>query len=105
MAKLITKLAHNLNNYLLSYTKQTKYLTCLSILLFSSMGWGQVNTYTFSQTSGTYADITGGTLLITASSNAYGNSGFPDDQIYNISIPFTFTFNGIGYTSLNISTN
>ena len=41
MTKSITKLAHNLNNYLLSYTKQTKYLTCFFILLFSSMGWGQ----------------------------------------------------------------
>ena len=44
-------------------------------------------------------------MLITASSNTYGNAGFPDDQIYNVSIPFTFTFNGAGYTSLNISTN
>jgi len=41
MAKSITKLAHNLKNYLLSHTKQTKYFTCLLILLFSSMGWGQ----------------------------------------------------------------
>jgi hypothetical protein len=45
--KTTTKQAHNLKNYLLSYTKQTKYLTCLFILLFSSMGWGQVN---YSQT-------------------------------------------------------
>ena len=81
-------------------------ILCICIFVgISGSVWGQVNSYTFSQTSGTYADITGGTLLITASSNAYGAAGFPDDQIYNVSIPFTFTFNGAGYTSLNISTN
>lgn len=75
------------------------------LLVFGGSVWGQVNAYTFSQTSGTYTDITGGTVLITASSNTLGNAGFPDEQIYNISIPFTFTFNGAGYTSLNVSAN
>jgi large repetitive protein len=86
----------------------TSFMLALS-LLFSLLrvesGWGQVSNYTFSQTSGTYTDITGGTVLITASSNTYLNAGFPDDQVYNVTIPFTFNFNGTGYTSLNISTN
>jgi hypothetical protein len=41
MTKSITKLAHNLKNYCLSCTAQTKYFTFLLMLLFSSMGWGQ----------------------------------------------------------------
>ena len=74
------------------------------LLFFGGSTWGQVNAYTFDQTTGTYADITGGTLLGTATANASGSTGM-DDNIYNVSIPFTFTFNGAGYTSLNISTN
>ena len=84
-----------------------KSLSLALVMLVVGIGsvLGQVNAYTFAQTTGTYADITGGTVLITASSNAFGNAGFPDEQIYNISIPYTFTFNGVGYTSLNISSN
>ena len=65
---------------------------------------GQVATlYSFQQTTGTYTEITGGTLLATASANS-GVSGL-DNNIYNITIPFTFRFNNADYTSLNISTN
>jgi hypothetical protein len=45
--KTSTKQVQNLKNYFLSCTKPIKHLTCLLILLFSSMGWGQVN---YSQT-------------------------------------------------------
>jgi hypothetical protein len=75
-------------------------------ILFAGIGsaFGQVNLYTFTQTTGTYADITGGTLIGTATANGASAAGL-DDNIYNITIPFTFNFDGIGYTSLNISTN
>ncbi|WP_310555913.1 IPT/TIG domain-containing protein, partial [Flavobacterium sp.] len=56
----------------------------------------QVAGYTFNQAAGTHTAITGGT---NASSNNW------DDDITIITIPFTFTFNSIGYTSCNISTN
>ena len=36
------------------------------LLFFGGSTSGQVNAYTFAQTTGTYADITGGTVLITA---------------------------------------
>ena len=45
--KTTTKEAHNLNNYYLSCATQIKYFTCLLILLFSSMGWGQVTSTTY----------------------------------------------------------
>jgi hypothetical protein len=40
--KTTTKLAHNLKNYCLSCNAQIKHLTCLLMLLFASMSWGQV---------------------------------------------------------------
>jgi hypothetical protein len=66
----------------------------------------QVSSYTFAQSSGTYTEITGGTLLATQT-GATGATSL-DDVIYNLpssTIPFTFTYNGTGYTGLNISTN
>jgi hypothetical protein len=55
--------------------------------------------YSFSQASGTYTALTGGTSWqsgATIGTNAISGS---------ITIPFTFTFNGTGYTSLYISNN
>jgi hypothetical protein len=42
--KTTTKQVQNLKNYYLSCATQIKYFTCLLILLFSSMGWGQTVT-------------------------------------------------------------
>ena len=68
--------------------------------------WGQVaTTYSFQQTTGTYSEITGGTLLGTATANAFGTTSL-DDNVYAVTgLPFTFTYNGVGYTSFNINTN
>ena len=78
MAKSITKLAHNLNYYLLSYTKQTKYLTCLFILLFSSMGWGQSTAnYNFTFGASTLNAMTGSTSLMTGVQDDTGSTVFP----------------------------
>jgi len=74
--KTTTKQAHNLNNYLLSCKNQTKYLTCLLILLFSSMGWGQVTvtnpTNTTPAMSATYTSLA---LAITDVNNRTAISG------------------------------
>ena len=92
--------------------RTTKFLqtTLLSALFFLLLGvgesWGQVaTTYSFVQTTGTYADITGGTLLGTATANAIGTTSL-DDNVYAVTgLPFTFTYNGVGYTSFNINSN
>jgi hypothetical protein len=55
----------------------------------------QVANYTFSQSAGTYSSITG-TAIHTASWN---------QGVTSVTIPFTFYYNGIGYTSCNVSTN
>lgn len=54
-----------------------------------------VSNYTFSQCSGTYTAITGGTQIAT---------GAFDDNVYTQTIP-SFTFNGTAFTSVIVSTN
>ncbi len=66
--------------------------------------YGQVPSYAFSQSNGTYTPITGGTVVATAT-GASGAASLDDLNYSAIPIPFTFTFNGIGYTSLTINTN
>lgn len=66
----------------------------------------QVSAYTFLSESGTYTEITGGTVLATAT--AASGAGSLDDVVYTLpagTIPFTFNFNGSGYTGFNLSTN
>jgi len=66
----------------------------------------QVTGYTFSSTLGTYTEITGGTVVATAT----GTTGIPsiDDVIFAMpdgTIPFDFYFNGALYSGFNISSN
>ncbi len=64
----------------------------------------QINTMQFTQTSGVYTEITGDTTVALAT----GTTGAAslDDVVYGTNaLPFTFTFNGIGYTSFAITTN
>ncbi len=98
MAKSITKLAHNLNYYLLSYTKQTKYLTCLFILLFSSMGWGQSTAnYNFTFGASTLNAMTGSTSLMTGVQDDTGSTVFP--------IGFNFIYMGNVYSHISVNSN
>ena len=56
-----------------------------------------VSTYSFSQSSGTYTPITGGTVLGTATN---------DDNVFNAnSIGFTFNYNGTDYTQFSVNAN
>jgi hypothetical protein len=100
MTKSITKkitrnLVRNLSSYRLSCTTQTKQLACLLMLLFSSISWGQVNLYSFSSTAGTYAPITGGTVV--RSGNALDSGGT------TVTLPTAFPFNGASITSLRVN--
>jgi formylglycine-generating enzyme required for sulfatase activity len=59
----------------------------------------QVSSYSFTQSVGIYTPITGGTVLAT------GTAGY-NNNIYTISaLPFAFNFNGVPYTSINVSSN
>lgn len=85
------------------------YSGILTAVLFAASSLSasaQVSAFSFSQSTGTYTEITGGTVLATATGNS-GSAGL-DDMIYPIangSFPFTFNFNGTGYTGANVSSN
>lgn len=55
-----------------------------------------VTDYSFSQSSGTYVAITGGTVATTSTTSDYS-------AYNNIPVGFTFTFNGSNYTTLSIA--
>jgi hypothetical protein len=73
----------------------------LTFLLYSLFSAGQVSSYTFSQSSGTYTPITGGTIV--AASNTTTTL---DSEVYSaLPIGFTFSYNGIDYTSFGMNVN
>ncbi|MEL1243784.1 GEVED domain-containing protein [Flavobacterium sp. DGU11] len=72
----------------------------LVLFLFMLLGvtqssFAQVSSYTFAQSNGTYTAITGGTLHGTAI----------DNNNYSFTLPFTFTYNGTGYTVARPTSN
>jgi hypothetical protein len=56
----------------------------------------QVSIYTFSQFPGTYSAVANPTMV--------GSLG-QDDDVTPLTLPFTFTFNGTAYTSINVCSN
>ncbi|AYZ14150.1 T9SS C-terminal target domain-containing protein [Chryseobacterium arthrosphaerae] len=81
-----------------------KSIVSAAVLLLGGkeLAYAQVSSYTFSQSSGTYAPITG-TVLDTATGNTSTTN--LNSNIYPLSLPFGFVFNGVSYNSLNVSTN
>lgn len=87
-------------------TFSKKLVVILLLLLTQQVSRAQVSAYNFTQSTGTYTAITGGTVVATAT----GTSGAAslDDVIYDLpagTIPFTFTYDNIAYTGCKISTN
>lgn len=85
-----------------------KFLIIFVLLVLTSYQFmiAQVTGYTFSSTLGTYTEITGGTVVATAT----GTTGIPsiDDVIFTMpdgTIPFDFYFNGTLYSGFNLSSN
>ncbi|MDF2553632.1 MAG: C-terminal target protein [Chryseobacterium sp.] len=62
----------------------------------------QVSSYSFAQSSGTFTPITG-TVLDTATGNASATN--LNSEVYPVTLPFAFIFDGTSYTSLNVSSN
>ncbi|XZF15684.1 immunoglobulin domain-containing protein [Chitinophagaceae bacterium MMS25-I14] len=69
-----------------------------ALLLTGSIAYGQALLgYTFSQSSGTYTAITGGTVL--------GSGSSLDDERFLVTLPFNFIFEGVTYTQVQVSAN
>lgn len=75
-------------------------LSCAFFLGICNIAYTQVNSYIFSQSSGTYNPLILGTVIGTPSvMNPLDSSVFP------LNLPFDFNFNGVNYSSLYVSTN
>lgn len=97
-------------NYIFKRLWQTgkAWATAAAFLAFAATSQAQVSSYSFSQTSGTYTPITGGTVIgLATSANPAGTpeSAPMDDFTYSALLPFNFTFNGISYDSIRVNTN
>jgi hypothetical protein len=75
----------------------TRILLLTVILLTTVLGiQAQVSSYSFSSSSGTYNEISGGVVL---------HSSFADDALSTGSIGFAFKYNAIDYTSIKVNSN
>lgn len=66
---------------------------------FAAAASAQVALYTFNQSAGTYAPITG-TQICQGSS-----ATIRDDESFALTMPFSFTFDGSTYSACNVTTN
>lgn len=96
-------------NYFLNLIRrklQLGWRICLALMLITSIGIGsvsaQVNSYSFTQSNGSFTAI-GGTVLGTATSNSGTASLYLTS--FPVTLPFSFNFNGQNYTSLTASSN
>lgn len=81
--------------------KLFSFLASLTLLLlFNLSAKAQVSAYSFTQSSGSYVPISGGTVLGAASVAAT-----QDDAVFTATIPFGFVFNGVAQTQVRVSTN
>ncbi len=79
-----------------------QFFGALFIFLFAASGFGQVATnYTFSQSTGTYSPITGGTQFVTTTGGT--TSYDTDGSALTLPIASRFTFNGTLITSVNMT--
>ncbi|WP_157490604.1 beta strand repeat-containing protein, partial [Flavobacterium succinicans] len=75
-----------------------KRILLIAVLLMVQLGFGQVSSYTFSQSIETYASLSGGTVAHNVSW---------DDSVTPNSIPlgFTFYFNELEYTTCSVNSD
>lgn len=72
-------------------------LCVMAMLWAGNHSYAQVSAYTFSQSMGTYTQISGGTQL--------GSGTIDDDEYDGVPIGFNFNFNGTVYTQVSVNTN
>jgi hypothetical protein len=78
-----------------------RLILIMSILLLPIITLSQVSNYTFSETTGTYTAITGGTQLVTTTggSTAYDTDG----SYFTLPVGSQFIFNGTTITAVNMT--
>ncbi|MDR6406248.1 MULTISPECIES: T9SS type A sorting domain-containing protein [Chryseobacterium] len=77
--------------------------TILGVALFLGIyNTAQVSTYSFTQSAGSFSAISGTNLDIATGNTSTTNL---NSAVYPVTLPFNFVFNGISYSSMNVSTN
>lgn len=85
--------------------KKILLLACLIFIGLGSRMYAQISAYTFAQLSGTYTELTSGTVLGTTTANT-GAVATLDAEVYNLNaLPFTFNYNGVNYSQIYVSSN
>jgi hypothetical protein len=86
--------------------KKKKHLktafSCLAMFAATTAAEAQVSAYTFSQATGTFTPISGSVLGAATGNTTTTNL---NSNVYPLTLPFNFVFNGIPYNTLNVSTN
>jgi hypothetical protein len=83
--------------------KKITLLAAFALMTFAKSS-AQVSSYSFSQSNGTYTEIADGTVLGTATGNGIGLPSI-DDVNYPVTLPFSFSFNGVAYNAVNVNSN
>ncbi|MDD2332433.1 MAG: hypothetical protein PHI68_07260, partial [Candidatus Cloacimonetes bacterium] len=79
-------------------TNLNKLFLLLLFSLIALSGWALVSDYAFTSATGTYTEISGGTVL--------GDIPNLDNESFNaIPLGFSFNFNGINYTEISVNAN
>jgi len=78
-------------------TQVQKLLLLLILSAFALRAWATVSEYSFASTLGTYTEISGGTV--------HGTSANDNECFLSIPLGFTFTYNGVDYTTASIASN
>ena len=88
-------------------TKNTKrwlgWLSVCMLLLMGQVGFAQVNAYSFTQTVGVYQSIVSDGVLVAGSEATTATTN--DTSGWSVSLPFTFNFNAVDYTSIYVNSN
>lgn len=69
---------------------------CAAFFACTQTQQAQVSAYTFTQFPGSYGSSAAGTVV---------GQPFQDDDANTVTLPFTFTFNGVPYTTVDVSSN
>ncbi len=77
---------------------RTLCLFLIVFLLLPTRANATTGTYTFTSSSGTYSPLTGGTTLVSGAS-------WDDTASALLTLPFTFIYNNVAYTSFGINSN
>lgn len=80
-------------------------LLVLFLCSIHSFVHAQLSNYTFQQNSGTYSEITGGTLVGSSTATTGDGASLDDTVFASQALPFSFKFNGVLHNSYSLSSN